>query len=457
MTVTRRRTLAAAVVATTAVVVGHNAIRATRTSAAIEQADQSSVRPTFVDVAPIIYANCTACHRPGQAAPFSLITYDDVKRRGQTIVNVTARRYMPPWHASRADGFPEFRDERRLSDANLETLKQWVAGGMPSGDLTKAPAPPRFPAGWALGAPDLVVSMPRPIAVPAEGPDIYRNVTIAMSAPAERWIRAIEYQPSARSVVHHAQYFVSPAGVAVRDDETIPGVGAGRAAGAGGETALGGWVPGVMPRFYPDDMAQPFPKNSDLVLQIHLHPSGKAEAEDGRLAFYFSKTPPSKSLAGVQVPPMFGFAAGIDIAAGEKRFVIRDTFELPVDVQTYGARGHAHYLAREMTMTATLPNGKTQGLLMINNWDFGWQDSYYFKTPFALPKGTKIETEIVYDNSAANPKNPHSPPQPVRWGRGSFDEMGSMTLIVAAPGGADGDTLRQAQAQHFRQQLLRRR
>ena len=152
---------------------------------------------------------------------------------------------------------------------------------------------------------------------------------------------------------------------------------------------LGGWVPGVTPRFYPDGIAQPFPKHSNLVIQLHIHPNDTAATEDGRLALYFTKTPPPKSLTGIQVPPAFGFAAGIDIPAGEKRFVVHDTFELPIDVEAYGARGHAHYLCREMKMTATLPNGSKRGLLWIANWDFGWQDSYYFKTPMKLPKGTR--------------------------------------------------------------------
>jgi hypothetical protein len=191
-------------------------------------------------------------------------------------------------------------------------------------------------------------------------------------------------------------------------------------------------------------------------VQLHLHPSGKAEQENGQLAIYFAKTPPAKSLTGIQVPPMFGFAMGIDIRPGENRYVIKDSFELPVGVEAFGTRGHAHYLAREMKMTAVLPDGTTKGLLWIKDWDFGWQDSYFYKTPFTLPKGTRIDTEIVYDNSDRNPRNPSSPPKEVRWGRGSLDEMGSMTLLVAAPGGADNETLRAAQAQHFRQQLVER-
>jgi hypothetical protein len=426
-----------------------------------------AAKPTFAaDVAPIIYANCAACHRPGQAAPFALLSYDDVRKHGQTIVDVTARRYMPPWHAARAEGFPQWRDERRLSDADLTTLKRWVEGGMPSGNLNKAPKPPIFPSGWALGIPDMVVKLPRSIYVPADGPDLFKNLPIELDLPDDRWLAAVDFEPSARRVVHHALFFVGPAGAVVSDSDVLPGLGGlrgGSARGAGARIGaadsawggIGGWVPGMTPRFLPDGIAQALPKHSNIVVQLHLHPTGKDEREEGQLALYFTKKPPAKSLTGLQVPPMFGFAMGIDIPAGEKHYTIKDSFTLPVDVEAFGARGHAHYLAREMKMTATLPGGLTRGLLWIKDWDFGWQDSYFYKVPFTLPKGTKIDTEIVYDNSESNVRNPNSPPKPVRWGRESFDEMGSMTLLVAAPPGPDNETLRQAQALHFRQQLLR--
>jgi mono/diheme cytochrome c family protein len=420
--------------------------------------------PTFaVDVAPIVYSNCVVCHRPGQSAPFALLTYDDVRKHGETIVDVTASRYMPPWHASRAEGFPLFRDERRLSDSDLRTLKAWVAAGMPAGDMKKAPLPPTFPSGWALGVPDLVVKMSRTIDVPADGPDLYKNVTMPIDLPDDRWITAVDFEPSARSVVHHALFFSGPASAVIGDDELLPGLsaglrGGGRAVGAADQAwgGLGGWVPGQTPRFYPDGIAQPLPKHTNLVVQLHLHPSGKAEREQGVLAIYFSKTPPKKSLTGIQVPPMFGFAAGIDIPSGEKAFTIHDSFTLPVDVEAFGARGHAHYLARDMKLTATLPDGTSKGILWIKDWDFGWQDSYFFKDAFALPKGTRIDATIVYDNSTGNPRNPHTPPVHVTWGRSSFDEMGSLTLLVASPQGPDAEVLRTAVTQHFRQQLLQR-
>jgi hypothetical protein len=255
----------------------------------------------------------------------------------------------------------------------------------------------------------------------------------------------------------------------VTDADVIPGLGRAllgpaRAGGAGARIGaadvawggLGGWVPGVTPRFFPDGIAQPLPRGSNIVMQLHLHPSGQAGEENGRLALYFSKTPPTSSLTGVQVPPAFGFAMGLDIPPGEPRVVVRDSFVLPVALETFGARGHAHYLGREMKMTATLPDGSARGLLWIKDWDFNWQDSYFFRAPLRLPKGTRLDVEIVYDNSAGNPRNPSSPPVRVRWGRESHDEMGGMTLLVAMPPADDARALRAAQAQHFREQLARR-
>ena len=216
-------------------------------------------------------------------------------------------------------------------------------------------------------------------------------------------------------------------------------------------------MPGVTPRFYPDGIAQPFAKQSNLVAQFHFHPSGKAEMEQGELAVYFSKTPPAKSLTAVQVPPAFGIGMGIDIPPGEAAYTINDSFVVPVDVEAVGARAHAHYLAKKMTMSARLPDGRTVGLLKIDDWDFGWQDSYFFKSAVRLPKGTTIDATIVYDNSSANLRNPHSPPQRVIWGRESFDEMGSMSLLVGTPtGGTDQQMLRTAQTEHLRAQILRR-
>jgi mono/diheme cytochrome c family protein len=433
---------------------------------------QTAAAPTFSrDIAPIVYSHCAVCHRPGQTAPFPLLTYDDVKKRGALIVSATSRRYMPPWHATPASGFPEFRDDRRLSDADLATLKSWVDTGMAAGDLAKAPQAPVFAAGWTLGQPDVVLSFPHAIDVPADGPDLYRNVVLPLDLPAGQWITAIDYEPSARRAVHHALFFLAPASdvSGIGENDILPGIsarsllggrggrGGGRGGGqAGGAAGIGGWVPGMTPRFFPDGVAQSLPAHTSVVVQLHLHPSGKAEHEEGRIAIYFAKQPPAKSLTSIQVPPTFGYAMGIDIPAGEHRYTIKDSLVLPVDVEALGARGHAHYLAKEMKMTATLPDGSTQGLLWIGDWDFGWQDSYFYTTPMVLPKGTRLDVEIAYDNSGDNARNPNTPPKRVMWGLGSFDEMGSMSLLAAAPAGPDRAALREAQAAHFREQLISR-
>jgi len=408
--------------------------------------------PTFaVDIAPLVNNHCASCHRPGQAAPFSLLSYDDVKRRGTLIVNATARRYMPPWHATPAPGFPEFRDDRRLADADIATFKAWVDAGMPPGDLAKAPKPPAFPEGWALGKPDIELRYPVAVDVPADGPDLYRNVVLPLDRDEDAWVTAVDFEPSARTVVHHALFFAAPAATANGgSDDSFPG------ARAGGMPGLGGWVPGMTPRFFPDGVAQSLPAHTNLIIQLHLHPSGKVEHEQGKMAIYLSTQPPSKRLSSLQVPPVFGFAMGIDIPAGEKRYTIKDSFVLPVDVDALGARAHAHYLAHEMKMTATLPDGSTKGLLWISDWDFGWQDAYYFKTPFTLPRGTRVDSEIVYDNSDSNPRNPNAPPKRVRWGLGTLDEMGCVTLLLTTASRQDDRLLGRTSTQHFRQQLLAR-
>jgi hypothetical protein len=167
-------------------------------------------------------------------------------------------------------------------------------------------------------------------------------------------------------------------------------------------------------------------------MQTHFHPSGKAETEQAELGLYFAEKPPSQRMVPIQLPPLFGMGAGLDIPAGEANFQIHGNYVLPIDVRGVEIGGHAHYLCREMLMTAKLPNGETLALLKIDDWDLDWQDQYQFATPQVLPKGTELSVTISYDNSAKNPENPFSPPQQVSWGRESTDEMGSITLQVVA-------------------------
>ena len=214
---------------------------------------------------------------------------------------------------------------------------------------------------------------------------------------------------------------------------------------------LGGWALGAQPHALPEGLAFFLPKGSDLVLSTHFHPSGKAEREASVVGLYFSEAPPTLAFAVVQLPPIFGVLEGLDISAGEKEYTIRDSWTVPVDVKAFNAGAHAHYLAKRMTLTATFPAGETKTLLEIEDWDFAWQDQYQFQEFVVLPKGTRLDVVITYDNSADNPRNPSHPPARVMWGEQSTDEMGGMGLQVVADRDEDLAVFQQAFLQHVRQ------
>ena len=390
------------------------------------------------DIAPIIYQNCTGCHRDGESAPFPLTNFAEVSRKALTINEVVGDRYMPPWHANTE--VTQFRDVRRLTPGQISLIDRWVTAGKPEGNPSEAPAPPAFTPGWQLGKPDLVIKMAAPYAVPADGPDIYRNFVLPLDLPEDKWVKAIELRPSARSVVHHSLYFLDDSGTARKLDgkDGKPGFNGMSFRQSG---ALGGYVPGVSPRKLPEDLARPLPKGSDLVLSTHFHPSGKAEMEQTTVGIYLTDTAPSRKLEELQVPPGFGRSAGIDIPPGEANFTIKDSYKLPVDVEAFSVSGHAHYICETMKMTATHPDGTTEVLLDIPDWDMDWQDTYFFAEPVVLRAGTVVESVITYNNSVGNPENPFNPPQRIKWGRESTDEMGSITLVGVALDASDDQRL----------------
>ena len=378
------------------------------------------------DIAPLVYANCTSCHREGESAPFSLSNYEEVSRKAKTIARVIDDRYMPPWHAS-IEHLP-FQDVRQLSEDEISKFALWVEAGKPEGDPASAPPLPDFPKGWQLGEPDLIITMANAYEVPADGPDIYRNFVLPLDLPEDKWVKAVELRPSARSVLHHSLLFLDDSGTA-RSLDGKDGKPGFTGMGFRKSGSIGTYVPGATPNRLPGDLARPLPKGSDIVLSTHFHPSGKVENEQTTLGIYFADSPPSRKLEEVQVPPGFGRGIGIDIPAGESNYVIEDTFTLPVDYEAISVGGHAHYICETMKMTATFPDGGEKVLLEITDWDMDWQDTYYFTEPVILPAGTTLKSVISYDNSANNPANPHTPPQRIKWGRESTDEMGSITLV----------------------------
>lgn len=434
------------------------------------------------DIAPILFERCTSCHRPGEAAPFTLLNYRDAKKRGKLIAAVTTSRLMPPWKPGKGDC--AFQGDLHLTDAQIAAIRRWAAEGMPEGSPSDLPSPPKFTAGWKLGKPDLVVKMSAPFPVPADGPDIYRNFVLPLHLSQDVWVRAIDFRPSARTVVHHSLFFFDATGSARKRDgeDGKPGIsgamggliggggggggrgsvltllnrlrGGGTTNAAAGFGSLGGWAVGAQPVLLPEGLAYYLPKGADLILSTHFHPSGKAENEQSVVGLYFAHKPPAKQFTGVQLPPIFGLFSGLDIPAGVKEYTLEDSFTLPVDVKAFGVGAHAHYLGKSMRLTATLPNGRMKTLLWIPDWDFNWQGQYLFKEFVSLPKGTQLHTTIRYDNSADNPRNPASPPKEVRWGEQSTDEMGSVMLRLVAANESDLPTLQQAYRAHIRSAFL---
>jgi mono/diheme cytochrome c family protein len=404
-------------------------------------------------IAPIIHHHCSSCHRPGEAAPFALLSYQDVLKQSKLIGKVTASHLMPPWKAEPAS-FP-YRDERRLTENEIALIQSWVKQGLPEGGGQK-PIPPKFASGWQLGQPDLVLEMPAAYHVPAEGPDIYRNIALPLGQTEDKWITAIDLRPSARAVVHHVLYFADPKGRLHEKPRqgTEPGFSGMRAGGA--SVPLGGWALGAQPHFFPEGLALRLPKGSDLVVQYHFHPSGKPEAEKSLIGLYFARKAPERTLTRIQLPPHYALFSGLDIPAGEKDFVIRDAYTLPVAVDAVGIGAHAHQIGRQLKMTATLPDGTVKTLLSIQDWDFAWQDRYFFQQLAPLPGGTRLEVEIHWDNSAENLRNPSSPPVRVTWGEESKDEMGSISLIAVPHEESDLKALQEDLAR-CRNELVRAR
>ena len=403
-------------------------------------------------IEPIFRAKCTGCHHPGAAAPFSLVDYDSVKRRSRTIGRVVEMRYMPPWHAIGGD--IELKDDRRLSENETALINQWVSAGAPLGDETKLREPPEYPVGWRLGKPDLIVTMDQACELPAEGADIYRNFVIRTGLKKKKYIKAIEFRASNPQVVHHALIYADASGRARRIDnldkepgfEEMPiGEGAGR--------LIGGWVPGTQPRPLPEGLAHELPAGSDIVIQTHFHLTGKPETERSKIGLYFTDKAPREKFTSIQLPPVFGAFSGIDIKPGAKETKISDSFELPVPVKAFGVQPHAHYRGKAIRLTAESPDGKAPvTLLNIPDWDLNWQEEYRFEKMVYLPAGTKITSEIVWDNSSASTDNPVVPPVRVRWGFESFDEMGSVDLLVIPQGKNQNlamNTLRRTYREHI--------
>jgi hypothetical protein len=417
--------------------------------------------PTYSkDVAAIIQKNCQDCHRPGQVAPFSLLTFDQARKRASDIAHVTGERTMPPWPASTSFGGP-FLDQRVLSQADLDTLRAWVDAGCPEGDPKDAPPPREFSSDWPLGKPDLILTMPEPYSLGAEGNDEFRVFVLRTDLPEDRWIRAVDFKPGNRKVVHHVLSAVDSSGAARVLDEKDPKPGYSSVGGFGDGVRILGflpiWTPGTRPRLSPEGSGYLLPKGGDVLMQMHYHKSGKAETDATQVGLYFSDKPLPRQIRTGFVFPEISPIQGLKLAAraksaqaSGKRLSLDETLEdvliippgeanhavkgtsksgmgrpLPRDILVTAVMPHMRWLGKDFTFAAVLPDEKQTRipLIRIDRWNFNWQGTYALAEPIRLPKGAYFEVDAHFDNSDANPANPSHPPRLVHWGEQTNDEM----------------------------------
>ena len=375
------------------------------------------------DIAPIIYRHCSICHRPGEAAPFSLLTYDDVKKRMKQIADVTRRRYMPPWLPDKGG----FSDEQRLSNEEIEAIASWAASGAPEG--SGSVTPPKFTEGWQLGPPDLIVEAPHSYTLRESGPDVYWNFVLSPDLKTTRYVRAIEIRPGVKKVVHHANLYVDRARSAHEGEGMDPVIE--RTAFDPDDGHFLFWKPGAIPK--EEAFSWQLDPGNNLVLNVHMQPSGRPETIRPVVGLYFTAQKPQKFPLLIQLE----HDGALNIPPGVRDFTISDDFKLPRDANILAVYPHAHYLGHVLEAYATLPSGERKSIIRIANWDPNWQSIYHFREPLFLPKDTVVSMRYHYDNSVGNVRNPNHPPKRVKAGNQATDEMGHLWLEVLPAGAGD--------------------
>lgn len=394
-------------------------------------------------IAPILFENCSVCHRPGQSAPFSLLTYEDARKRSQQIAEVTGTGYMPPWLPDHPAG--TFINERILTAVEKGLIRQWHEEGAAEGDPSDLPDAPQFADGWRMGDPDLVVRLTTPFPIPAEGEDIYRNFVIPIeNLDGLKFVRTVDFRPLNPQVVHHMVLLadLTNSSRMLDEEDELPGF-PGIMSLTQATLPFGqfhGWTPGKEPYPGTEGISWPLQAPIDLVLQVHMQTTGKPEELQVEVGLYFSDGEPK-----FRPYPLVFRNKIIDIPAGEKEHHVKSSFQLPVDVQVLSVYPHAHYLGKKLMATARMADGSDISLINIPDWDFDWQDEYRFagdKTVL-MPAGTVVEFDYTFDNSAENPQNPTDPPVRVLYGQNATDEMAELLLQVLTKSPDDLMTLDQ--------------
>lgn len=429
------------------------AVIAEHQGSSIHGAELNEKHVTFNrDIAPIFYGYCAPCHHAGEAGPFPLLTFADAKGRARQIAEVITSRFMPPW-------LPEpqnlrFADELRLSDRQIALVQKWVEQGAVEGAPADLPPAPKFATGWQLGHPDKIVQAAKPFMLPASGSDMYWNFIFRSPVDRTCWLKAIEIRPGDKRIVHHANILVDR-NHSARAQEPEPGAGfPGMELKIESETFDPDshflfWKPGTVTKPEPKGMSLRLDKDTDLVLNVHMQPSGKPEAIQPSLGLYFTDEPATLFPLLLQMEN----DRQLDIPPGAKQFLITDEFTLPVDVNLLAIYPHAHYLGKDLQAVAKLPDGSAKTLIHIPQWDLNWQAVYRYREPVPLPKGTMLSMRFIYDNSSENIANPSHPPRRVVAGNRSTDEMAHLWLQVLPRAPSDGNSdprmvIQEAMARH---------
>lgn len=369
------------------------------------------------DIAPIVFQNCMACHRPGEVGPFPLTTYGEVKKKAKTILGVVDDGFMPPWHAA---SHGQFLNERKLTAEQKSQFRAWFDAGMPEGAASDLPPAPQFTSGWQLGEPDLVLDAGEDYTLAAEGRDVYRCFVLPTHNEKDRWVSAVEVRAGNRAVVHHALLYLDTSGKARELDARDEGIGYTSFGGVGfvPSGGLGGWAPGITPSALPKGVAYQLPAGADVVLQVHYHRSGKVETDRTKIGIFYSREPVDKRYRSIPIS-----YRRLKIPAGEANYLVEQKAPVPQAITVLAITPHMHLLGKEMKVEAQLPGGEKQLLVDVPNWDFNWQTTYWFKQPPSIPRGSGLRLTARFDNSSTNPNNPSSPPREVTYGEETTNEM----------------------------------
>jgi mono/diheme cytochrome c family protein len=383
---------------------------------AASQDTQTSEVTYSRDVAPIFQNNCQSCHRPTGIAPFSLMTYEDAEQFSWVIKDYTERRIMPPWKVTQ--GYGEFKNERSLTQEEIDTIGRWVDAGTPEGDPEDLPPTKYFAEGWQLGTPDVILDPGDYFEVRKGRPDFFRSFVLPIKPKEDLWISAIEVVPGAPEVVHHMGIYLDPEGKSPALDKKSPGMGYPGNMTFSPRIILDFWTPGGTPRFLDPGTAWKIPAGSVIVMDIHYHPLEETYRDRTRIGLHFAEGPVDKRVR-------FGAVGNaiFEIPARAKRHEVTASRKIPRDIHLVSGWPHMHLLGKEMKVWATLDGSTEVPVLWAPDYDVNWQQVYVLKEPLALSRGSRLNLVAYYDNSEDNPNNPYRKPRTIRYGQRATDEM----------------------------------